>query len=401
MTKRLGPSERAVRGLGLALAFGGVALTTGSAWAVDCASLPTPIYGRGGSAAKPTLGAIAGALAKAGNQPTLVFQAPGACFGINSLIDKQKLTGTASYWDASGKEQTCDLPLTGVEVDFANMGNGATVCPGITELPADIGDFSNVVQAFDFFVPKASTQTSISAEGVYFVYGFGAQGQAAPWTDESQIIRRDENSAAQIAISLAVGIPLTKFKGVDAKSNGNSVTLVSTSTKPEAAIGFASSEVADANRNVINILAYKHKEQNCGYYPDSGANARDKRNVRTGQYQIWSPNHFFARIGSDGKIAKPDVAKLIGYYVGTTPAPTGVNLLELTIKAGSIPRCAMEVWRDVDLGTPVSNAPAEPCGCYFEATATGASTCQACPGGQDSECGASAPHCRFGYCEVN
>ena len=107
------------------------------------------------------------------------------------------------------------------------------------------------------------------------------------------------------------------------------------------------------------------------------------------------------KIGSDGKIVKPDVAKLVGYYVGLTPDPAGINLLELTIKAGSIPRCAMEVWRDVDLGTPISNAPAEPCGCYFEATATGSSTCQACPGGKDSECGATAPHCRFGYCEVN
>ncbi|RYE88329.1 MAG: hypothetical protein EOO75_13395 [Myxococcales bacterium] len=395
------PPSRAARWLGATLALGGGLLLSGQAWAVDCASLPSPVYGRGGSAAKPTLGKIGGALTKVGGQPTLIYQAPGACFGINALLSGEKMTGTASYWDAAGKEQTCDLPLTGVDVDFANMGNSAVLCPGVTSLPAGIGDFSASVQAFDFLVPKASSQTVISSEAAYFVYGFGAQGQAEPWTDESQIIRRDENSAAQIFIGLSVGVPVSKFKGVDAKTNGNSVTLVSTSPSPEKAIGFASSEVADANRNVINVLAYKHRDQSCGYYPDSSANARDKLNVRTGQYQIWAPNHFFAKVGADGKISDPDTAKLIGYFTHETPDPAGFNSLELVIQAGAIPRCAMEVWREVDLAAPVSNAPAEPCGCFFDATATGTSSCQACPGGQDSECSASSPHCRFGYCEVN
>lgn len=390
--------RRAARLVGAAAALGAL-LASGQALAVDCASLPNPLYGRGGSAAKPVIGKIAGALTKAGGQPTVVYQAPGACFGINSLISGEKMTGSASYWDADSKEQTCDLPLTGVEVDFANMGNKATLCPGITELPAGIGDFSSTAQAFDLFVPKASSQTSISAEAVYFVYGFGAQGQAEPWTDESQIIRRDENSAAQIFIGLSAGVPITKFKGVDAKSNGNSVKLVSTSPSPEKAIGFASSEVVDANRDVVNILAYQHKGQTCGYYPDSTANSRDKRNVRTGQYQIWAPGHFFAKVDGAGKIIKPDLANVIGYYTGEVPGPAGIDTLELSIKAGAIPRCAMEVWRDEDLAAPISNAPAEPCGCFFDFVATGATTCQSCQ--DDAGCDASAPHCRHGYCEVN
>lgn len=387
----------APRLLGVAAAAG-VLLGSNPARAVDCASLPSPVYGKGGSAAKPTIGKIAGALTKVGGQPTVIYQAPGACFGINSLISGEKLTGTASYWDADGKEQTCDLPLTGADIDFANMANTAALCPGVGSLPAGIGDFQAPAQAFTLFVPKASSQTSISAAALYFVYGFGAQGQAEPWTDESQIIRRDENSAAQIFLGQAINVPITKFKGVDAKSNGNSVKLVSTSPSPEKAIGFASSEVADANRNVINILAYQHSGQSCGYYPDSTASALDKRNVRSGQYHIWAPGHFFAKVDGAGKITKAEVAQVIGYYTGEIPGPAGVNTLELSIKAGAIPRCAMEVWRN-DLETPVSNAPAEPCGCYFDFVATGATTCKAC---QDSAgCDASAPNCRFGYCEVN
>lgn len=376
-----------------------VGVSPGAALALDCASLPSPVYGLGGSAAKPYLGKIASALTKAGGQPTLVYQAPGACFGINGLLSGEKITGTASYWDAEGKEQTCDLPLTGVEVDFANMGNSAGLCPGVTGLPADVGDFTGPAQSFNLIVPKASSQTAISAAAAYFVFGFGAQGQAAPWTDESQIIRRDENSAAQIFIALSVNVPVTKFKGVDAKTNGNSVKLVSTSPTPEKAIGFVSSEVADANRDTINNLAYKHYGQSCSYYPDSGANSFDKRNIRTGQYQIWAPSHFFAKVDGAGKIAKPDVAKLLGYYLGDVSPPTGVNVLELTIKSGAIPRCAMEVWRNDDLGAPVSNAPAEPCGCYFDAVATGTSSCKACS--DNAGCDASAPNCRFGFCEVN
>jgi hypothetical protein len=376
-----------------------IGLSPAAALAVDCASLPNPVYGQGGSASKPLFAKVSTALAKAGSQPTLIYQAPGACFGINSLLSGEKITGTASYWDADGKEQTCDLPLTGVEVDFANMGNTAPLCPGVTALPADVGDFPGPAQSFNLIVPKASSQTSVSAAALYFVFGFGAQGQAQPWTDESQIIKRDENSAAQIFIAQSINVPVTKFKGVDAKTNGNSVKLVSTSPTPEKAIGFVSSEVADANRDVITNLAYKHYNQTCAYHPDSGANAFDKRNIRTGQYHIWAPSHFFAKVDGAGKIAKPDVAKLIGYYTGELAPPSGVNILELSIKSGAIPRCAMEVWRNDDLGTPVSNAPAEPCGCYFDSVATGTSTCKACS--DNAGCDATAPNCRFGFCEVN
>ncbi|MCU0655707.1 MAG: hypothetical protein MUF64_10610 [Polyangiaceae bacterium] len=391
-------TSRTARGAAVALAVL-VSWGPGVAQALECAALPSPVYGQGGSAAKPQLGRIATALTKAGGQPTLIYQAPGACFGINSLLSGQKITGTASYWDAEGKEQTCDLPLTGVDVDFANMGNSATLCPGVTGLPADIGDFPGPALAFDLIVPKASSQTVISAAAAYFVFGFGAQGQAEPWTDESQIIRRDENSAAQIFLGLSINVPVTKFKGVDAKTNGNSVKLVSTSPTPERAIGFASAEVADANRDVVNVLAYKHYGQSCGYTPDSTANAFDKRNVRTGQYHIWAPSHYFARVNAGGQIAKPDTAKLVGYLTGQLAPPAGVNLLEQVIKSGAIPRCAMEVWRNDDLGAPVSNAPEEPCGCYYDSVATGASSCKACS--DNSGCDASAPNCRFGFCEVN
>ena len=73
--------------------------------------------------------------------------------------------------------------------------------------------------------------------------------------------------------------------------------------------------------------------------------------------------------------------------------------LNAWVSAGTVPKCAMEVWRQTDLEPLASYAPAEPCGCYFDFKATGATTCGACT--QNADCPSNAPNCRFGYCEVN
>ncbi len=374
-----------------------------AAGAADCKDLPSAIYGLGGSATKPLLGKFAGALAAATPPQTIVYQAPGACLGINGLLAGTKITGTASYWDTTGKEQSCTLPLTGQDIDFANMGNSAISCPGVSALPADVGDFLGPVNAYTLIVPKASSQVSISSEAAYFVFGFGQQGQAAPWVDEAQIFRRDPNSAAQLFIALATGVPPEKFtKGTDTKSNGGTITAVAQSTKPEAAIGLVSGEVADANRATVRILAYQHKAQRCGYWPDSTQATFDKRNVRSGQYYLWAPVHFFAKIDSAGKIANPGVANFIGYFTGDVAPPATLNPIEQEIKSGNVPKCAMNVWRTSDLGEITPYKAEKPCGCYFESVATGAapSICSACTDDAGCAGNAKSPVCRYGFCEA-
>src|SRR5512133_825383 len=126
-----------------------------SALAVNCKELPAPIYGVGGSAPKPLFAKLAKALTGASPTQTLVYQAPGACFGPNAIIAGTKMTGTASYWDAAGKELSCTLALTGEDPDFGAGGTFASECPGITALPAGVGDFIGPVQPYDFVVPKA------------------------------------------------------------------------------------------------------------------------------------------------------------------------------------------------------------------------------------------------------
>lgn len=369
------------------------------AMAVDCNTLPNPVYGSGGSAQKPLLARVGSALAAAGSPVTVIYQSPGACVGLNALLASTRLTGNASYWTATGTELQCTLPVTGQVADFASTGTAATLCAGIDALPAGVGDFEGPVTTWNFIVPTASSQQSISTEAAYFVYGFGRASMAAPWIDESQIIRRDANSAAQIVVSLETGIPADRFLGTDAMTNGRSVTLVATATNPEAAIGFVSGENADANRSTVRTLAFQHTGQRCGYWPDSTATSFDKRSVRDGLYWLWTTTHFFARTDTAGAIRAAGARTLIGYFTGAVPTPSSVNLLDLEIANGNIPLCAMRVRRTRDLGPLASFAPSEPCGCYFERRATGASTCTTCT--DSAACPSSAPVCRFGFCEVN
>jgi hypothetical protein len=387
----------AILATGLALA------TAAPASAAPCADLPNPIYGLGGSASKPTLARISKALASlpAPDTATIVFQAPGACVGIYGLIDGTALTGTASFWDATGVEKTCDLPAGGQVIDFANMANSAVLCPlAPVPLPADIGDYEGSVNTINLIVPVASSQRSISAAAAYFVFGFGAQGQAAPWTVDSEISIRDSNSAVQQLLGGAINVPASKFAfGVNALSQNGSIARVANSAQPEAAIGFVSGQAADAARATVRTLAYQHDGQTCGYLPDSSATGFDKKNVREGRYFLWSPQHFFAKKDAGtGVVTRPAARKLIGYLTGEVAAPAGFDLLRYQIESGEIPRCAMKVWREGDLGKLRTETPVKACHGFYESL-TGGTAAKACPNGP-RDCTSAAPACNFGYCEV-
>ena len=95
------------------------------------------------------------------------------------------------------------------------------------------------------------------------------------------------------------------------------------------------------------------------------------------------------------------VRQLIGYFSGELPSPAGVDPAHPRThhqRRATFRSCAMQVTRDGTVGAVSSYAPSEPCGCYFEAIATGsASVCATCDG--DGDCNEDAPKCRHGYCE--
>jgi ABC-type phosphate transport system substrate-binding protein len=400
----------------LALVFGAsaVVFSSGVARAANppCNAIPLPdggttptVYVGGSTAAQPFVQAIAQALLLASNPVTIVYKGVGSCAGVDGLLTGTTRMGTptsttATYWDATGA-LTCDLPVDGSSnyplVDVGVSDVFASTCyPLPNGLPTNLVDFAGPVQTMTFVVPAASKQTSISARGAYFVFGFGDASGVAPWTDSTLMFRRNPTSGTQSMTAAAIGVPVAKWKGVDAKSAGGVLTGVgASSTNPEGTIGILALTDIPTDNTTIKVLAYQHYDQTCGYYPDSSPGARDKQNVRDGHYAIWGPLHF---IVDTTRANFTDSKRVVNYLIGATAPPGGIDLIGLEAKKNVIPSCAMHVKRDSEVGALQSFAPTNSCSCYFDSVVGKTPSCKVCQGPQD--CPSSAPNCSFGYCET-
>lgn len=392
-----------------------VLLAAPAVLALPCAdlNLPNAIYGAGGSAVTATLKAVGTALAALDEPITILYADPGACPGYQQYLN-DAITSSFKYWDASGTQQTCDPPLDGQPADFSHMGNDHDFCIGL-DLPDDYPRHYRSelaqVQTLNFIAHKNSSQKSISAEALYYIYGLGAEsGGVEPWIDPAHIILRSTGSFAHQFAAVSVfddparvyfDHPTNDGLGiaVETQQEGINALLQIGETNPESPLFYVSSSAADANRATVKTLAYQHFGQTCGFWPDSSDSALDKINVRTGKYHFWTPGHFFARVDDGGDYVNPLAEQLIAWFTGEQAPPEGVNVTELVIKAGDVPLCAMQVQREGVSGPISSYAPPVPCNGFFERTATGTTEHQACE--QDSDCGDDAlPKCRFGFCEA-
>jgi hypothetical protein len=243
-------------------------------------------------------------------------------------------------------------------------------------------------------------------------------------------------------------------------SSANMFTAIATpATNVDSTIGILSAQFVlqqnikavagdGGTGKTIKTLAFQATGQSCGYFPDSTENKGDKMNVRQGRYAIWGPAHLVANVGADGNpngVHAAAVTAILNAFIATGceggSCPPGSNKLlglpsmssadggtstdagtsgdggvaapsaalkqalidaESAPAGGVVPWCAMEVTRgNVEAGPEASYQPNEPCGCYFEKKATGATTspyCKACPNG--NECVAPYSVCRYGFCEA-
>lgn len=381
--------------------------------------LPNPIYGAGGSAVTATLGAVATALAKLpeGERVTIFYWDPGACAGYNSFVYKGDPTNgnlaTApayfKYWDANGTLTQCE-PSGSEVLSFAHMGNTPALCPAKLPLPSGFGRFSAPIQTVNVITHAKSQYDSISAEAFYHVFGFGpgATGHAvAPWTVPEAAFGRTTNSFVHLFLANAFKIPATGFKVPQANvlsQNPQTVQAVFSwgeTSDPNQPIGYVSGSAADAGEdaNQVKTLAVQYFDQTCGYLPDSSRARKDRANVRSGQYPLFTPGQFYSKVDGGGAISNPNVSKLVRWFDGSLPAPTGVDIVSIIIKAGDVPLCAMQANRpEGDLNPIVSFAPENPCNGFYEFAATGSTTYATCDG--DSKCNTGAGEkCRYGYCE--
>ncbi|MES1205001.1 MAG: hypothetical protein ABUS79_03610 [Pseudomonadota bacterium] len=389
----------------LAAACGSTFVRTAPAAAESCANLPNPVFVVGSTAAKPIIAEVGKILVAQTPVTTIVYSGQGSCAGVDAILNGTPMQGTGtsgpSTWNLAGNEVRCDIPPTGPPV-VADVGMSdvyATTCfplPG--GMPSNVGDFLGPVQTMTFVAPKSSPERSISAEAAYYVYGFGANSGVNPWTDEAWIFRRDDQSGTQRMIAAAIGVSPARWKGAVTASSSDMLTKVTVVGTGAQTIGILSADIAQENRAVLNILAYRHFGQSCAYFPDKDASSNEKINVRDGHYAIWGPLHLLTRLSAIGYPASAAAGNVIGYMTGTKTPPPGLDPIALEAQLHMIPRCAMRVTRIQELGPLASFAPAGACGCYYDKLANGVSTCRTCVSSND--CLSTAPICNYGYCET-
>lgn len=365
----------------------------------DSVNLPNPVYLTVGDTQANLMREL-GAKLRATEQITLIWRATGSCTNLDTLYGDVKMSGNFSYIPAGYDPQTtpnppvCTVAAPGVLADIANSIVFLDTCP--TPKPTDVMDALGPVQSFVFAVPRASSQTAITAEEAYFVFGFGSSGQVAPWLDNSLLFARPVTKGTVISIGASIGVPAGKWQGQKINLSQDLASQLAAAPSPDRAIGILGSEVYDGLRSTLKALAFRAFSQRRAYFTDSTTASFDKQNVRDGHYHMWSYTHWLLKLDGMGKPRKALAQRVVDVLVGNsvTPEPQ-FEPLEAPIRVGLIPRCAMRVQRQTEGGDFSLYQPSEPCGCYFDFRATGTTKCSACTGSK--MCGTGV--CRHGYCE--
>lgn len=399
-----------------AVAVGGLTLTghgveqrqaQAQAAAPTCASLPDPVYVAGSSAVRPVLQSIGKSLASAATPSTVVYiSASGSCDGVNSIVTGLKVTAGPKYVDNTGALLDCTLPAGGQAVDVGMSDVFPTSCPDVTEdLLTTVGDFAGPVQSMNFVVPKAATQTTISAEAAYLTFGLGAAGKT-DWDNPALYAIRNFQSGTETMTAAAINVPTNKWLGVDKGGSGGVVTAISTPTGDvNKTIGILASNEADttANRLTIKRLAFQPYGETCALYPDSSFASRDKFNVRNGLYQVWGPLHMLAKVDAQGVPTNAKAKQLLDLLLGDTVVD-GVDVIKAEVDNNTVPQCAMKVQRTSELGKPKAYNPAGQCSCRFESIIQGVDVpagCTKCTTANAATvCSGATPTCSNGFCEV-
>jgi hypothetical protein len=231
------------------------------------------------------------------------------------------------------------------------------------------------------------------------VFGRGSTDtKSNPYADPSLYFIRNSGSGTQQMLSRAIEVDAKRWWGIDqgGSSKVRDTLEAVAPSKSTGAIGILSTDFTDPERSRLRMLAFKGKDQICGYYPDSTLFTRDKSNVRDGHYSIWGPVHFYAQV--TGGVPSQAAAALVTRF--SLPR-LDQTLLDAIIKIGFVPACAMNVQRTLEMGPISTYSPEFHCGCYFEATVPGGTapaSCQVCKGPAD--CPTGKPACNNGFCEL-
>ena len=341
----------------------------------------------------------------------IIYQPLSSCDGFETIAFNEPIKGEASYFvePSQGQdtgERPCQLDSKETSVDIGTCDVFAGTC--ITSvLSSDVADYgSGPIQAMTLVVPATSDQKVLSREAAYLIYGFGAQSEVAPFTDEARILQRNDESGTKRMIAPAIDVPYDRWKGKLLGSTSVMKAELAAANKEGGSAASATLGILDVTndgkgeKEYLKILAFQGKGQTCGFWPDSEPDNDDMKNVRDGHYVIWGPLHFFVR-ASNKNPTNPLATAVVNYLTGFRPLPNekfAFTMVGLQATGGLIPRCAMRVDRTTELGDLKPYSADFPCGCYFEQVVTGeAKGCKPCS--SNADCDASSEVCSFDFCE--
>src|ERR1044072_9232051 len=118
----------------VAIAAGGAAaspLVATAARAADFSTLANPIYVSASGNHKALLKQASAVLSKATSPVTIVFQSYVSCVALDQANNGTSATASALYWDATGAETACEIPVTGVVPDAVMSDVYPSTC-GVT-----------------------------------------------------------------------------------------------------------------------------------------------------------------------------------------------------------------------------------------------------------------------------
>ena len=379
----------------------------------NCADLPNPIYLQVGDTQLNLMKALGRKLRDNTSKPiTLVWITSGSCANIDLMyhhIPAAGITGTMSYAPSQAEATTfttASTPFTCTPTiapaTFPDIGNSALFNSACTAEapPATLSLTIGPRQGYVLAMPRGTSETSITAEEAYFLFGFGPtmlQAMSAaimPWIDEGQLWIRTDSKSTLLAWAANISVPPAKWHGTKLNGSPDVVNALLTSANAPAAIGILGSEVYDGLRGSLTVMAFRAFGQYAAYYPDSTATSRDKKNLRDGHYTVWSPTIWMQNTDGTNPV-NADAAYVVDMIAGhpVTPEP---NFTPTVVVAGVglVPDCAMRVQRTFEGGPLSLYKPPTSCTCRYEATVD-ASSCNTCSA--DTPCATGV--CRDGYCE--
>jgi len=392
--------------LALLLGAAAPALAQSDGGTPNCSDLPNTLWLQIGDTQEPLIEYLGQALLNSAVEPmTLVYVTSGSCTNVDAMYNNTPITVTPKYiptqaqmpgWTPAMPAPTCNNTQAGHPIDVANAALFVSTCDPSTP-PADVELVRGPNQAYALVVPSASSQTAMTAEEAYFVFGFGSQGEAQPWTDESHLFIRTITKSTLLTWAAAIDVPAAKWKGVQEDTSTEVLNQVAQSTSPEATVGLLGAEIYDANRSSLKELAFQWFGQHHAWWPDSSSASYDKKNLRDGHYAVWSPTVWMTHIDPGTQVpVDPRTEYFINLILAKEQTPAfDTNTLDIVIGRGLVPDCAMKVTRSVEAGPLSLYTPDEPCGCYYDSK-TGTSSCATCT--DSSTCGGGT--CRFGFCEA-